>query len=292
LAGAVRDAETIRLGQAVFDAASGLLLRLGSVAVDGPVLDVWRAPIENDHGQGGVNDVERTWRAVGLDRVIHRTDAVEIDGARLVVTGRTAAAGQAMGLATVFAWELVDDALALTVTIEPHGAWEETTVGNHTVTLPRLGVRIALSGDYGSVEWFGRGPGESYVDSRAAARVGRFRSSIDALQTPYVVPQENGNHVDTRILEVSGAGPAGAALPTLRVIGDPGFAFTARRWRSDDLGAADHPCELRDTGRVWLNLDHAQRGIGSAACGPALPSQYDVPVASATFRLAFAVLAR
>jgi len=279
-----RGRDAIRVGPATFDAASGMLVRLGDLPVDGPVLDVWRAPIENDHGQGGVNDVERAWRAVGFDRVIHRTDTVEIDGARLVVTGRSAAAGQAMALSTEYVWELIDDALTLTVGVDPHGVWQNTTVGNHTVTLPRLGVRMALPGGYEGVEWFGRGPGESYVDSVRAARVGRFVSSIDALQTPYVVPQENGNHTDTRALEIVGRG-----LPTLRVTGSPTFAFTARRWRSEDLDAAAHPFELRDSGRVWLNLDHAQHGIGSAACGPALPERYEIPVEPATFSFRLAL---
>jgi len=167
--------------------------------------------------------------------------------------------------------------------------WENTTVGRHTVTLPRLGIRMSLPNGYDTAEWFGRGPGESYADSVTAARVGRFRSSIDALQTPYVVPQENGNHVDTRTLELSGTSLSGTALPTVRVTGDPAFAFSARRWRSEDLDRAAHPFELRDSGRVWLNLDHTQRGIGSAACGPALPGRYEIPVAPVTFRLTFAL---
>ena len=41
--------------------------------------------------------------------------------------------------------------------------------------------------------------------------------------------------------------------------------------------------DLRDSGRVWLNLDHAQQGLGSASCGPALPEPYRVPVEPTTF---------
>ena len=83
------------------------------------------------------------------------------------------------------------------------------------------------------MEWFGRGPGETYADSYEGSRIGRFASSIDGLQVPYPVPQENGNHVHTRWLEVSGDG-----MPTLRVEGNPTFDFTARRWTSLDLQQA------------------------------------------------------
>ncbi|MFP3423002.1 hypothetical protein R0K19_26915, partial [Bacillus sp. SIMBA_161] len=55
------------------------------------------------------------------------------------------------------------------------------------------------------------------------------------------------------------------------------FDFTARRWTSHDLERAAHRRELRDRGRVWLNIDHSQMGIGSASVGPALPEKYRVP---------------
>ena len=86
------------------------------------------------------------------------------------------------------------------------------------------------------------------------------------------MPQENGNHVQTRWLEVAGGG-----LPTLRVEGRPEFDFTARRWTSHDLERAAKPYELVDSGRVWINIDHVQQGVGSASVGPALPEQYRVP---------------
>ena len=41
--------------------------------------------------------------------------------------------------------------------------------------------------------------------------------------------------------------------------------------------------DLRDSGRVWLNLDHGQQGVGSASCGPALPARYRVEPEPAAF---------
>ncbi|MDQ7910363.1 glycoside hydrolase family 2 TIM barrel-domain containing protein [Phytohabitans sp. ZYX-F-186] len=267
-----------------FDPETGQLVRLGDLEIGGPVLDVWRAPVENDRGQGFRNDLTRAWRAVGLDRVLHRVDEVRTGDDRVVVRGRSGPAGQALGLRTEMCWEPAGDgAVALTVTVTPEGIWTDTPIGGHDVTLPRLGLRLALPAGLTRATWFGRGPGESYVDSRAAARVGRFTAEIDALQTPYPWPQENGNHVETRWLELTGDGQ-----PGLRVEGDPWFDFTARRWTSEDLDRATKPSQLRPSERVWLNVDHGQQGLGSASCGPPLPQRYRLPIRPYTFRVRLA----
>ncbi|MET9246656.1 glycoside hydrolase family 2 TIM barrel-domain containing protein [Nonomuraea sp. NPDC003709] len=264
----------LRLGGAVFEPRTGRLVRLHGVELDGPVLDVWRAPTENDRGQGPRNALAADWEAVGLDRFLHRTVTLERpDECTLVVRGRSGPATRTLGFRTTYTWQWRDGALHLRIEAEPVGDWHDTAYGHLNVSPPRMGARFALPGGYTDVTWFGRGPGESYADSRDAARVGRFALAIDALQTPYVVPQENGNHVETRWLELSGPG-----LPTLRVAGEPHLDFTARRWTSEALQAAGRPHDLRDSGRVWLNLDHGQQGLGSASCGPALPERYRLPV--------------
>ena len=85
--------------------------------------------------------------------------------------------------------------------------------------------------------------------------------------------------METRWLRVTGDG-----LPPLhaRTAGSL-FDFSARRWTAEDLENARRPTDLHPGGRVWLNLDHAQQGLGSASCGPALPERYRVPVQPTTF---------
>ncbi|MGW3345643.1 glycoside hydrolase family 2 TIM barrel-domain containing protein [Nonomuraea rubra] len=264
----------VRVGEAGFDGRTGRLTSLGALELDGPVLDVWRAPTENDRGQGPRNALAADWEAVGLDRFLHRADGLDRpDDHTLVVRGRSGPATRALGFRTTYTYRWQDGTLHLLVEADPVGDWDDTAYGHLTVTPPRIGTRWSLPGGYTDVTWFGRGPGESYADSRAAARVGRYARSIDALQTPYPVPQENGNHVETRWLELSGPG-----LPTLRVDGEPHLDFTARRWTSEALQAARRPHDLTDSGRVWLNLDHGQQGLGSASCGPALPGRYRLEV--------------
>ena len=274
----------VSVGPATFDAASGRLLRLGDLDLDGPWLDLHRAPTENDHGQGALNDIAAVWTATGLDRLLHRTDSVEVSAEGLSVRGRTAPTTHPHGVEWEMRWRPSGDGVELAVSVDFTGPWADTPYLHRDIWVPRMGLLFALPAIYSRVEWFGRGPGETYADSYEGSRIGRFASSIDGLQVPYPVPQENGNHVHTRWLEVSGDG-----MPTLRVEGSPTFDFTARRWTSLDLQQARKPHELRDSGRVWLNIDERQQGIGSASVGPALPEAYRVPreahlVASARVR--------
>jgi beta-galactosidase len=258
----------ISLGPGGFDTAHGRLVRLGSLAVDGPRLDVWRAPTDND--SRGRSPIAQQWRALGLDRMTHRLVDLRLDGERLVVVTRVAAAQQEIGLLAAYAWTADDSALGVTVTVEPEGEWP--------VPLPRLGLRMAVPAELDRVEWFGAGPGEAYPDSRRAARIGRFSATVDDLQTPYVFPQENGNRADARWLALRDGTGRG-----LRAEGRPTFNFTARRWTSEDLDAARHTTDLVPRDRIFVNLDAAQQGIGTASCGPGPLPPYLLHAAATTW---------
>ena len=223
-------------------------------------LDVWRAPIDNDR----FSKLEPAWRKAGLDRLQHRIVA-DVDG---VLRTRVAPAGEDFGLNVTYTWR----GLQLTVDVEPDGDWP--------CPLPRLGVQFTLPAELSTVEWFGRGPGEAYPDSRQAARVGRYTATVDELQTPYVYPQENGHRIDTRWVCFGG----------LVVSGDQPFGFTARRWSTAALDAAQHTNDLVPGPDIVVNIDVAQRGLGSASCGPGVLPAYDLPVAPTSFTLRFAAL--
>ncbi|WP_329455484.1 glycoside hydrolase family 2 TIM barrel-domain containing protein [Streptomyces sp. NBC_01497] len=267
------------LGPARFDAATGRLTELGGHPIEGPRLDLWRAPTDNDLGS---DDPEAArWRAAGLHRAHHRVASVERTGhgesATLVVRTRVAPPARGFGMLADYHWSVHDGRLRLRLEVEPDGTWP--------CTLPRLGLRMAVPGAFGTAQWFGGGPGEAYADSRQAARIGRHRVDVDALATPYVHPQENGNRVDARRLTLSA--PDGTGL---LVEGEPVFDFTARRWTTEQLDAAAHTTDLVPGDLIHLNLDLAQHGLGSAACGPGVLPRYRLYARRATFALTFSTL--
>ena len=86
---------------------------------------------------------------------------------------------------------------------------------------------------------------------------------------PYVRPQEHGHHPDTRWLTLTDDAGAG-----LEVRGLPAIAFGASHFATADLTAATHTNELEPRAEVFLSLDHAQRGLGTASCGPDTAARY------------------
>ena len=46
---------------------------------------------------------------------------------------------------------------------------------------------------------------------------------------------------------------------------------------------AHHPIDLVQGDRLWINLDRAQQGIGSASCGPGVLPAYRLDPAPVTF---------
>ena len=250
----------------------GRLVRLGDVQVAGPRLDLWRAPIDNDLGGHRAEPLVPGWHAAGLHRLTHRVLDVEWGETALTVRTRVAPAGADRAMLATYRWHSEGPELVLQVDVEPIGTWPEI--------LPRLGLRMELPADVTTVEWFGQGPGEAYADSAVAAQVGRYRYSIEELQTPYVFPQENGNRREVRWAELTGG------QGTVRVAGQPTFELTVRRWTTEDLAAARHTNELQPRDRVYVNLDAGQQGLGSAACGPGVlaPDQLHPGPASWTVR--------
>jgi beta-galactosidase len=141
--------------------------------------------------------------------------------------------------------------------------------------LGRVGLQARME-PCESVEWFGRGPHEAYGDRAAGARLGRWRASLPELVTPYILPQENGNRHESRWIQL-----AYKDGRTLRISSTYLFDFSLSPWSDEELWDARHWDSLPEFHAaaqrgLFLNLDAAQRGVGSATCGPDTLDQYRV----------------
>ncbi|KAJ5794333.1 Glycoside hydrolase family 2 N-terminal [Penicillium paradoxum] len=245
----------------------------GKIFHSGPQLGIYRALTQNDLGAAGPC-VEWDRFRVKSSRMLvesanwHAND----DGSISVITNVRVAP-------TVLEWAL-ESTLTYTITdssVRLHVKGDFT--GTHPKYIPRIGLTLRLPRQYDAATWFGRGPGESYRDTKSAARFGTYTASLESgLQTPYEWPQENGNRIDTRWLRIhssppeisyAASGGALAPLPQIEALMDTPFSFSLRKYATAELDRAKHPHELSELeGETELNLDYAHHGIGTASCGP------------------------
>ena len=270
------------LGPARFD-ASGRLVRLGGADLAPPTLDLFRAGTDNARVGWARRWASGAWEKAGLHRLQHRVESVDVDADALVVVTHDASAAHNRRFETTWRWTSDGGRLHLDWSTTPVGDWpvDPSLADNSWLGLPRIGIRMGVPQAWHQVTWFGRGPGESYVDSHEAARLGRWSLGLDDWQTPYVRPQENGNRSDVRWAHLTGDAPG------VRIDGDTGFNLTVRPWTSEALHEAAHTTDLVADEVTWLNLDVGQHALGTAACGGPPRSTYWLRAQPATLGFTF-----
>jgi len=150
------------------------------------------------------------------------------------------------------------------------------TVPAERYRLPRLGLQFTLSGGYTHITWYGRGPVESYPDRKLGLPMGRYTTTIDGLYSPYIVPGEHGHLEDVLMVELT---DETGALPVLRFTGRRYFGVNCTRYSLRELTEARHTSDLgpkTSSDPVYLILDAAHRGVGTATCGPDVLPQYEI----------------
>ena len=268
-----------------FDKGSGQLsdyIYNGKNVIErGPQLSFWRAPIDNDN-TAITHNYTAAWKEKGIDQhqLEQRLDqlkVVEAESNYVLIKSK-----YTMGPA---ATDLIIKA-ELKYKIYSNGEVEITTVGEFTDqkehSLPRIALELELSQDLENISWFGRGPGESYPDSKRAAYVDLFRRKVGELHTPYVYPQDNGNRSDTKWVELKNRVGAG-----IEFYNSEEFDFTAHCYSKKDLELAEHDCELPFRDEIYLELINQNRGLGSTSCGPKPLEKYELKVKDFEFQFKF-----
>lgn len=204
-------------------------------------------------------------RASGLDDLDGRLRTV-FDGAPAEWVGRRVSAGSYSAVAE---FTVLDEGLMrLQTTAYGTGAVE---LGVHwlgepgTPDPPRLGISVPLGATVSSLEWFGRGPNESYRNRSSGTQVGRWDTDAD-FPNPYVWGQAHGERSEVRWLALWYSDGAG-----LMVIGPKTFSFSLHR----------------DEARPVLELNAQHRGVGAERDDAALDWSARIPpgVYRATFLL-------
>ncbi len=247
------------------------------VLLTGPVLNFWRASIDNDNRWANRDTQWCIWKkeCYNMIHIETRGLALEKKAQDMIIRIRTrvAPATKTFGFDCETSYTIrPDGSMRMDVSGMPRGG--------EMPHLPRIGLQMRIPAGFEMAEWFGRGPGESYADSKDANIVGKYKATVRDLYTPYIFPQENGNREDTRWVAFSSKDGAG-----LFVKGLPLFNFSAHYYTMQDFDKAQHTYDLVERDFITLNLDHKQCGIGTGSCGPETFEKYRVPAEPFSFSL-------
>ena len=139
-----------------------------------------------------------------------------------------------------------------------------------TVTsFPKIGMQFRMPMDYRNLTYFGKNT-ENYPDRNASGKMGLYHVDALSLFEQHVVPQDNGNHSDTRWLALT----SDKSKVGLFVKMQEPFNFSIYNYDDDNLTAARRINQLNPTDFLTFNVDYKQAPIGTATCGPGVDEKY------------------
>ncbi|KAH7072681.1 hypothetical protein BKA63DRAFT_472803 [Paraphoma chrysanthemicola] len=245
-----------------------------------PEFNIFRAQTDNDIPQDGWDWSDKVLPLATLSTRKVTWSQPESSVLEVIVHQRLAPPTLSWSIDAVLTYTFrANGTLAIHVSGTPKG-------DNLPRTLPRIGLVMELPATFQAVEWFGRGPGESYRDSKYSQPVGKYEAkSVDELWVDYEVPQESSNRTDVRWVSLSDKSSKTTLLAQFASTGKKEekdknerklFDFQVSHYRAKDVAAAGHPHELAHKKReeVVLRLDAEHHGLGSGSCGPRTLEEY------------------
>lgn len=269
-----------------FDKKNGFILAYEldgeNIIEQGPQLEVWRAPTDNDgsYFPDGTNKrMCKLWLDAGLKEMVNSLISFNLAGVENNVVVFTAEyilknlAGTAGFNYKVQYSVFSDGSFTMNPGIEPFG---------ELPNLPRLGYQMAFSDTFDNFEWYGRGPHENYNDRKMSALIGKYSGTVDEQFTTYVVPQENGNKTGIRWAKLTNAKGAG-----LKVSGNLPLETSVHHYSTEALSDALHINELEKENKTYWHIDYRQGGLGGNSCGPMPLEKYLLKPLPVQFTLMF-----
>lgn len=241
-----------------FNTHYGYIEKLDGFLLSPIKLGIWKAPTDNDRY------TRATWLTENYDKMFNKVYESLVKDNSIIIRG---------GLSTVskevfFRYEAKYTFMQPgRIDVELSGKFDNTRP-----YLPRLGFEFCINEP--EFEYFGYGPGESYIDMHNASRMGLYKSDADSEYVNYVRPQEHGNHYNTKMLKIGG----------FEFTSEKGFEANVSRYSAKELDSRKHCFELEKDGRVYVRIDYKVSGIGSGSCGPQLSEKYQMNDENVSFK--------
>lgn len=150
---------------------------------------------------------------------------------------------------------------------------------NKNVPLPKVGTQYTLPNDFQHFEWYGNDI-ETYADRQTGGKIGHYQDSVKNQYIPYIRPQENGNHSETRWAMLMNSDSIG-----LLVIADDweeGLNVSVQDYEDESLEKVKHSFRrgiragkfsdkekakrffdgVQYSENIYFNIDYKQSGVG------------------------------
>ncbi len=231
----------------------------------GFVPNFWRAPTDNDFG----NDLHKrcqVWRYVSKNRELSSFDFSN-DGAKAKVNVRYLLKNEkSEPIANVeVIYQISGDGK---IHVQTH---LEKLIDDLPET-PRIGLTMQVNKEIDEMNWYGKGPFESYWDRKTGAKVGLYSGTVGEQYWAYLRPQENGNKSDVRWVSLTnklGKGIKITGLPLVDVSAHhqimedfESLERTDGRHRDGDTVKNRHTIDVPVRDLTTINIDHRQMGVG------------------------------
>ena len=285
--------------QVAFDLNTGAIysLKYGNQIIikdgNGPQLDAYRAPTDNDAGIGYHN----AWFKNGLYDLQHVVKSWTCTSNKKDGTYKLDFTVESQGKEgcdvnygnrdrdpeSCYNFEknkraLTDADLKFTsrqiYTIYKDGSIEmQSAIGANRskVILPRIGYSMVLPSELNQYDYYGRGPVNNYNDRKTSQFIGWYHSPVAEQGIMLPKPQAQGNREEVRWCAVTNSQQQGVVF-----ISDSTMSASALPWSQQELTLAAHPYQLPKSSGTHLHLDAKVTGLGGASCGqggPLTPDQ-------------------
>ena len=145
--------------------------------------------------------------------------------------------------------------------------------------LSRFGMELAMPEAFDTIEFYGAGEHETYIDRKSSAKVGIYKQDVaDQFWPFYARPQECGSHCDLRWWRV--ADKAGRGF---EVLSDVLFQANALPYPMEQYDVHSDKYQkyaqrLKKDGNTYVNIDMLQMGLGCVTSWRSLPRpEYQIP---------------
>ncbi|MDD4848434.1 MAG: glycoside hydrolase family 2 TIM barrel-domain containing protein [Bacteroidales bacterium] len=250
-----------------FDVKKGKIITLKSqnqvVLEDGPVLNFWRSPTDNDEVD---RYGENAWRSIGLDSLTINVIDLKInnvDNKKMELFLQLHLLNKAdKVLFNVFQTYSIfaTGDIFIDNDIRP---------SNWVTVMAKVGMQMKVNQNFKTAHWFGL-HNETYPDRMASGKVGVYSQPIDQLFYHYIRPQESSNRANTRWVYLQND----HSTALWGEIINSTCHFSIYPYQDAALKAALHPNELQRDNFYTFNIDYQQAGLGTATCGPGVLDQY------------------